>query len=202
MINRRLRPLVFSALAMAAVWIIAGAAFHLSGQAGMTAEKVRQFTLAADLATLSAADRARALAGLADRVNALPFEERRKWRRAAEWKKWFAEMTEAERRQFIAATLPTGFKQTLAAFGQLPADQRKQFVADAIQRLREDGAAGLNQSVADYGPGGPPPLSPDLENQVRLEGLQQYYSDTSAEAKAELAPLLEEMQRQIQAAKP
>jgi hypothetical protein len=163
----------------------------------MTADKVRQFTLATDLAQLSAADRAQAISGLAERVNALAFEERLKWRRTDDWKKWFAAMTEAERRRFIAATLPIGFKQTLEAFGQLPPDQRKQFVTDAIQRLREDGAAGINKTMADYGPNGPPPLSPELENQVRALGMRQLYTDSSAETKAELAPLLEEMQRQL-----
>jgi hypothetical protein len=200
--NRRLRPLVFAALALVVVWAATVTAFHFSGKARMTAEKVRQFTLATDLAGLSPAAREQAIADLAARVNALPFDERLKWRRTDEWKKWFAEMTEAERRKFIAATLPTGFKQTLEAFGQLPADQRRQFVADAIQRMREDGAAGINKSVADYGSSGPPPLSPELENQVRLMGLQQFYSDTSAGTKADLAPLLEEMQRQIQGGRP
>jgi hypothetical protein len=197
--NRRRRPLLFAALALVAVWMATVTAFHFSGKARMTAEKIRQFTLATDLTNLSPADRDEKIRALADRVNALPFDERLKWRRTDEWKKWFAEMTEAERRQFIVATLPTGFKQTLEAFDQLPADQRRQFVADAIQRLREDGAAGINQSLADYGPGGPPPLSPELEKQARVLGLQEFYSDSSAESKAELAPLLEEMQRQLQA---
>lgn len=197
--NRRHRPLIFAALALLAVWAATWTAFHLSGKTKMTADKVRQFTLATDFAQLSAAERAQAISGLADRVNALAFDERLKWRRTDNWKKWFAAMTDAERRKFIAATLPTGFKQTLEAFSQLPPEQRKQFVADAIQRMREDGASGINRSVADYGPNGPPPLSPELENQVRVQGLQQFFTDSSAETKVELAPLLEEMQRQIQA---
>jgi hypothetical protein len=195
--NRRHRPLISAALALVAVWAATWTAFHFAGKTKMTADKVRQFTLATDLAQLSAADRAQAISGLAERVNALAFEERLKWRRTDDWKKWFAAMTEAERRRFIAATLPIGFKQTLEAFGQLPPDQRKQFVTDAIQRLREDGAAGINKTMADYGPNGPPPLSPELENQVRALGMRQLYTDSSAETKAELAPLLEEMQRQL-----
>jgi hypothetical protein len=197
--NRRHRPLLFAAVALAIVWGATVMAFHLAGKTRMTAEKVRQFTLSIDLAKLSAADRDQAIADLAARVNALTFEERLKWRRGDEWKKWFAVMTEAERRKFIAATLPTGFQQTLNAFSQLPTGQRKKFIDDAVQRLKEDGNAGLNRSVADYGQSGPPPLSPELENQVRALGMKQLYSDSSAEAKAELAPLLEEMQRQIHA---
>ena len=195
--NRRHRPWLFAALGLVVVWGATVTAFHLAGNAQMTAEKVRQFTLATDFSQLSAAARDQAITQLADRVNALAFAERLKWRRGDEWKKWFAAMTEAERRKLVAATLPTGFKQTLEAFNQLPAAERKKFVADAVQRLREDGAAGLNRSVADYGRSGPPPLSPELENQIRALGMKQLYSDSSAESKAELAPLLEEMQRQF-----
>jgi hypothetical protein len=195
--NRRHRPLIFTAVALVAVWAATWTAFHLAGKTRMTAEKIRQFTLSMDLARLSAADRDQAILDLADRVNALAFEERLKWRRSDEWKKWFAAMTEAERRKFIAAMLPTGFQQTLEAFSQLPADQRKKIIDDSIQRLKEDGAIGINKSVGDYGPNGPPPLSPELENQVRALGMKQLYTDSSAETKAELAPLLEEMQRQI-----
>jgi hypothetical protein len=185
--NRRHRPLIFAVVALVVVWAATWTAFHLAGKTRMTAEKIRQFTLSMDLAKLSAADR----------VNALAFAERLKWRRSDEWKKWFAAMTEAERRKFIAATLPTGFQQTLEAFSQLPADQRKKFIDDSIQRLKEDGATGINKSVGDYGPNSPPRLSPELENQVRALGMKQLFTDSSAETKAELAPLLEEMQRQI-----
>jgi hypothetical protein len=195
--NRRHRPLLLAALGLVAIWAGTWAAFHFAGKSRMTAEKVRQFTLTIDLAKLSPEARDQAVGGFADRVNALAFDERLKWRRSDEWKKLFATMTEAERRKFIAATLPTGFQQTLEAFGQLPADQRQQFIDDSIQRLKEDGAAGINGSVADYGPNGPPPLSPELEDQVRALGMQQLYTESSAETRAELGPLLAEMQRQM-----
>jgi hypothetical protein len=195
--NRRHRPLLLAALALVVVWAATWTAFHFAGKARMTAEKVREFTLSIDLAKLSPADRDKAISDLADQVNALAFEERLKWRRSDEWKKWFAMMTEEERRKFIAATLPTGFQQTLEAFSQLPADQRKKFIDDSVQRLKEDGASGINKTVGDYGTNGPPPLSPELESQVRALGMRQLFTDSSAETRAELAPLLEEMQRQI-----
>src|SRR5580693_6292250 len=102
--NRRHFPLLLAALALVAVWAATWTAYHFAGKTRMTAEKVRQFTLTIDLAKLSPADRDQALSDFADRVNALAFEERLKWRRSDEWKKLFATMTEAERRKFIAAT--------------------------------------------------------------------------------------------------
>src|ERR1039457_5269938 len=113
--NRRHRPLIFAVVALVVVWAATWTAFHLAGKTRMTAEKIRQFTLSMDLAKLSAADRDQAIRDLADRVNAVAFAERLKWRRSDEWKKWFAAMTEAERRKFIAAALPAGFQPTRAA---------------------------------------------------------------------------------------
>jgi hypothetical protein len=46
------------------------------------------------------------------------------------------------------------------------------------------------------GGGGPPqPISPELEQRIRTLGLQTYFTQSSAQTKAELAPLLEELQR-------
>ena len=106
-------------------------------------------------------------------------------------------MTEAERLKFIEATLPTGFKQMMDAFSQLPDDRRKKFIDDAMKRLRDEGANGINKTAGDYGKNGPPPLSPELENKVRELGLKELYTDSSAETKAELAPLVEQMQQLV-----
>ena len=188
---------MFAGISLVAVWIVALSIFHFSGGLKMTAEKVQQYLEATDLARLSAAQRAKALAEFADKVNALSIEERVKWRRSEGWKQWFAGMTEAERSRFIDATLPTGFKQIMEAFSQLPDEKRKKLIDDAVNRIKQSGAAGVNGSIGDYGKNGPPPLSPDLERQVRAIGLNALYTESSSETKAELAPLLEQINQQI-----
>jgi hypothetical protein len=80
------------------------------------------------------------------------------------------------------------------AYSQLPEDQRKKFIDDAVNKLKQ---AGVNQSVGDYGKNGPPPLSPELEQKVREIGLKELFTDSSPETKAELGPLLEQMESQI-----
>jgi hypothetical protein len=195
--NRRFRPLIFAAVALAAVWVAAWTAYHFADKAKVTAEKLDQFAAANDLAKLSGAARDKAISDFINLINGLSYDERMKWRRGEEWKKWFAAMSEAERLKFIEATLPTGFKQMMDAFTQLPDDKRKRFIDQSVKRLKEQGADGVNQTAGDFGKNGPPPLSPELEQKVRELGIKQLYTGSSAETKAELAPLLEEMQRQI-----
>ncbi len=195
--NRRFRPLIFAALALVAVWGVAWTVYHFAGQSKMTAEKLQAYITANDLTKLSAPAREKTIGDFADKVNQLSLEERMNWRRGDDWKKWFAAMTEAERGKFIEATLPTGFKQMMDAFSQLPDDKRKKFIDDAMRRMKEQGANGMNKSVGDYGKNGPPPLSSELEQKVRQLGLKELYTDSSAETKAELAPLLDELGRQV-----
>lgn len=195
--NRRFRALIYAAGALVAVWAVALAIFHFSGMTRMTVGKLDQYVDATDLNRLSAQGRDKAISDFADMVNSLSVEERMKWRLEDGWKKWFAEMTEAERARFIDKTLPTGFKQVLDSFSQLPEDQRKQFIDEAVARLKQAGAGGVDKSLVNYGTNGPPPLSPELEQKAREIGLKELYTHSSPETKAELAPLLEQLQIQL-----
>jgi hypothetical protein len=195
--NRRFRPLIFAGIALVLVWAVALTVYHFASRTKMTAEKLDQYAASLDFARLSAAERDKAISNFASKVNALTYEERLKWRLGEDWKKWFNSLTEAERLKFIEATLPTGIKQMLDAFSALPDDRRKKIIDDSIKRLQQEGANGGNNAGGDYGRNGPPPLSPELEQKARELGLQTFYSQSSAETKAELAPLLEQMQQSM-----
>jgi len=197
--NRRTRPLIYAGIALAGVWLVAMGAFFYLRNLKVTAEKLTRYESAIDLNRLQAAERARTLRQFEDMINAMPADERRRWRTEDGWKRIYGEMTDEERGQFIEATLPSGFKQMMDSFAAMPEDQRKKVVEDAINNLRQ----GRPNSPSDgsgsgYGTNGPPPLSPELEQQVRQLGLKAYYGQSSAEIKVELAPLMEEIQNQIQ----
>lgn len=198
MLNQRQRFLVWAIAAIVGIWAVAWAGQWYFGHLKMTAEKVRAYVDSVDFAHLTGDARARALKELEDKLNSLTYEERQKLRTQRLIDGWFKEMTEDEKAQFIGATMPTGIKQMLNAFQQLPEDKRKRVVDDTLKNLRETNQrAATNSMVAQNGTNAPP-ISPELEAKIRTIGLNSFYSQSSAETKAELAPVLEEMQRTME----
>ena len=187
---RQLRFLVCAVAAIAGIWTAAVAGHWYLETLKMTADKVRAYMESVDFAHLTGDARARALAELEAKLNALSYEERQKLRLQHLIDAWFKQMTEAEKSQFLAATLPTNFKQMINAFQQLPDDKRKRLIDNTLNNLRN--------ANAQQGNGNGPAVSPELEQEIRNIGLNTYYSTSSAETKAELAPVLEELQHQME----
>jgi len=104
----------------------------------MTAEKVRTYVGSIDLSRLSGEARARAIRGLSDRLNRLSLEERRRVRLEGQWGHWFEQMTETEKGEFIEATLPTGFRQMLVSFEQMPEQNRMVAIEEAVKTTSRD----------------------------------------------------------------
>ena len=196
--QHRRRPIVYAIAGLAAVWLLAAAGWTIAHRAKVTAEKVAERMRAVDLAKLTGDARANALDELARMMVALPVEERRRARLDGSWEQWFAAMSEEEKGRFIEATMPSGFKQMLASFEQLPEDKRKETINRALRDLKKSreelGAAGAFGPERGGGAVRPAELSPELQQKVVKMGLKSFYSESSAQSKAELAPLLEEMQ--------
>ena len=198
MFSQRQRPFFLAVAALILIWVAAIAGYHIAQNVKVTPDKVRAYTASLDFSRLSAAERAAAVQRLAAMLNALTLEERQSLRLDHTVYKWFDQMTEEEKGAFLAATMPTGFKQMITAFENLPADKRQRVVDQAVKQMKDARArmAATGQL--------PPPgtngvvLSQDLQDKVVKIGLQTYYSQSSAQAKAELAPLLEEMQRTME----
>jgi hypothetical protein len=203
--NRRTRSLITGASLVVFFSLVAWVVYGIAQNSKMTAERLRQYENSMDLAKLSGAERADALRKLEQRINELSPEERRKSRLEPEWRQWFDRMTEAEKGQFIDATLPSGFSQWLDKFDKLPQDQRQTAVDAALKKLKEthqlltDRDPGEEKSM--YGTNGAPVLTASLWQRAQTVGLRTFYSESSAEAKAELGPFLEEVQRQMQTGK-
>jgi hypothetical protein len=195
--NPRHKPLATAAGVLVAVWVVAMTGFVIAKNAKVTGEKVRAYLADTDLTKLQGADRAKALKRLADYMNQLPADERRTTRMDREWEKWFKTMTDQEKGDLIEATMPSGVTQMLTAFEQLPPEKRKKAVEDSLRRMRE--ARNDPRNAGQWqGWDAPPPLSPELQQRAAAAGLGAFYSQSSAQTKAELAPLLEEIQRSME----
>jgi hypothetical protein len=199
MVTQRRKPILIAIIAVALVWALACTGYLVANHYKVTPEKVANYLRSHDLKNLSSADREKALQDLARQLNSLSAEDRRKARLDREWNPWFASMTEAEKGKFIEDTMPSGFKQMLNAFEQLPPEKRKKAVDDALKNMRKtrdtaDADADAPDPKQD-GPNRMGELSPDLQKKVVQIGLKSFYSESSAQTKAELAPVMEEIQR-------
>jgi hypothetical protein len=184
------------------VWVLAMTGHAYLESLKMTAEKVRAYMESLDFGGLTGDARANAIKGLEDRLNSLPYEERQRLRLQHLIDTWFNEMTEAEKSQFVEATMPTGFKQMINAFEQLPDDKRHRLIDNTLNNLRNASDRPMrgfqNSTNGPAGGTNAPVISPELEAQIRSIGLKTFYSQSSAEMKAEMAPVLEELQHQMQ----
>jgi hypothetical protein len=198
MVNPRWRPLIYSLAALALIWAVAMAGYTIARNARVTPEKIRAYVAGTDFAHLSHADRASAIDKLARMLNSLSLEERRKARLDGVAWRWFNDMTEEEKSSFIEATMPTGFKQMLTAFEQLPEEKRHKAIDDTLRRVREARAKDPSGSSTNRQGTNAPVLSPELEAKMRSIGLQTFYSQSSAQTKAELAPVMEELQHSME----
>ena len=198
MLSQRQRAVTWAGVGLIAIWAAAFTGYSVFKGLKVTAEKVRIYVATVDLSKLSGEERARAIQRLADLLNKLSPEERRQMRLGREAEGWFTLMTEEEKGAFIEATMPTGFKQMISAFEDQPPERRQRAIDNALKRLREASSEMASQRAVFGGGTNRPPLSPELEEKVRTIGLKTFYSQSSAQTKAELAPLLEELQRAME----
>ncbi len=202
----RRRFLIGAAVVVVVAWGLALGGFHWARHTRPSAEGLGRFLQATPLGQLDDAARARALRRLAELLNGLPAEERQKARLQGLWQVWLAEMTEAEQLAFVESTAPTGFRQMLDAFERLEPGQRQRTIDDAMRRLGEARSAMAEAEASDGGappPGsglaGPSPvLTDEARERVAKLGLKAYYAGSSARTKAELAPMLEELQEAME----
>ena len=189
MFSRQYRFLARANASLVVIWLVAWGGHRFLENHKMTAEKVRAYVETVNFSELTGAARAKALKDLEDMLNALPYQERQRLRGEHLMNDWLAKMTDEEKAQFIEATMPTGFKKMISAFEQMPDEKRKRIIDDAMKNLR----SGKNRPTA-----GASAISPELEAKIRTIGLNAFYSQSSAQTKAELAPFLEELQRQME----
>ena len=193
--SRQQRPVLIAFGAIVLAWLLAWSGYVISRHSKMTAEKVRQYQSSMDLAHLSATDRLKALKGLAERLNALSPEERHKWQLDLDW---FRQLTEEEKAFFIEVFMPGEMQLALKMFEKWPKERQHEEIDKALKKLRANTINPRSNRQAGMNGTNGPLFSPELDNKIRTMGLNALYTKGSAQTKADLAPLLMEVQRQFE----
>ena len=191
MANSRQRPLLLAIAAIVLVWLMAWMGYTLAKKSKMTAQRVYAYQNSLDWDHMSPEERRKALQALVDKLNALSPDERNRWHFDQEW---FRRLTDEEKSWFVEAFMPGEMKRALAIFEQQSKEKQQQDIDDAMRDLREH-AANPHRSNNDTNG---PLVSPELDKKIRTMGLNALYSQGSAQTKAEMAPLLLEIQRQME----
>lgn len=195
--NPRRRLLLVSISILAVAWAVAVGGFLWSRSAKATPERIAAYLRTLDWKSMSEAQRAAAIRKLADWLNALSPEDRRKARMDPRFRDLFRDFSMQDKEAFLELTIPTGLSQMLTAFEQMPEEKRRRAIGESIRRLREARDRGEGME-GPGGPGGSPDASPELQEKVVKMGLKSFYENSSADLKVEVSPLLEEIQRSME----
>jgi hypothetical protein len=176
-----------AALLLAAVWLIAGGVIFLTRQARPTPESLAKLVEKQQLDGQTASQRAEAIQEVADQLNGLSYEQRREVRLSRKLDGFFRGLTAEEQARFLDLTLPSGFKQMMDAFNKMEPEKRKKFVERALTEMKEREGEEPTAGSEDPNVG-----------KIIDQGLRSFYSDASAEVKMDMAPLIEQMQKNLQ----
>ncbi len=174
-------------LVLAGVWALAAGAIHWLHASQPTAASITDYLAHTRLDARSARDRAKTIRRVEDQLNDVTFDERQRLQRSGVTRQFFRALTPAEQAAFLAATLPADFRQMMEAFNQMEPAKRKTFVEHALEEMKKHAGEG------------PPPGTDDgMSRRVIDQGLKSFYTDASSDTKLDLAPLIEQMQRNLQ----
>jgi hypothetical protein len=172
---------------VAAVWIIAAVVIHFARAEQPTAATVTAYVQSLDLDSLQGDARARAIALMEDMMNRISFDDRQQLDRDRITHQFLHQLTPDEQGAYLDATLPTGFAQLMDSFNKMDPERRRQIVSDALERMKEHPGeplgSGTDSAIAQH---------------VINQGLKAFYSDASADTKLDLAPLINQIQQNLE----
>jgi len=182
-------PWIKFAIVLAAIWMVAGGIIFLARAAKPTPAKVVQYLDAHPAAGASSQDQAKMVDTVAAQLNGLTYEERREVRMSRKLDAFFRALPPDQQSRFLDLTLPAGFKQMMDALNKMTHEKRKEFVDKALADMKKHEDDEL------------PPDKRQLDatgEKIVNQGFRSFYSDASAETKMDVAPLIEQLQRNLQ----
>lgn len=186
-----MRPLwIKAALVLAAIWLVVAAVAWWARSAKPSPESIAKYIDSHQLEGRSPRERQEVIENVASQLNRLTYEERRGVRLERKPDKFLKHLTPEEQALFLDRTLPQGFKQMMEAFNRMTPERRQKFVDKAIEDMRKDREDGNDARQ--------PNLDDENVQKIVNTGLKSFYSEASAATKLDFAPLIEEMQQNLQ----
>ncbi len=181
------RSVWFKAVAvLAAVWLAIGGIVWWARSAKATPESIARYIAEHSVAGKAPAEREKIVRKVAAELNELEYEQRREMRMGKRLDGFYRSLNQGEQGLFLDATLPAGFRQMMEAFNKMAPEERKKIVDKALRDMQSH-------------EGEKPPENDDPNVQkIVQQGLRSFYSDASADVKLDLAPLVEQMQKNVQ----
>lgn len=183
----RLRSWVWGLVILTAVWSAAAGVIIAARAWQVTADDVAEYAEARSLDDLNGDARADRVAALADMVNRLPLEDRRRREVRRAVRARFMEMTPDERAAYLDATLPRGMQQMMQAINDMPREERRQLVERALDDMRSDASDRDRGQMVEA-------IGQEAVDRIVEEGMRSYLRDAHHETKLDLQPLVEQMQ--------
>jgi hypothetical protein len=171
------------------IWALAGGLIYWARSIKPTPESVMRYLDEHSVADASANERSRMLEKLAKQLNELSYAERREVRMSRKLDHFFRALPPDDQSRFLDLTLPAGFRQMMDALNKMTPEKRKQFVDKAL--------ADMKKHEGDEAPEEQRQLDANSQKMIN-EGFRAFYSDASAQTKMDVAPLIEQIQRNLQ----
>jgi|GEM_PF-523409 len=192
--------LIKAAIGLIAVWIVVVGLAKIAGARVATPERaleiVQDYPLTDDLTPTERGKRIDRLVGI---VNRLDFNQRQEMRTQedeleagqADMQAYFEAMTAEEKVRFVEETMEHHFKAVMHAFNEMDKEERQKVVARVRRDMeKNDGGRAELEELEN--------TDREIFDKIVQQGVRSYYQEANAEAKMDLAPLLEEMQGRIQ----
>ena len=181
-----------AALILAVVWAIVGGVMWWARASKVTPEVLMAYVESHPIEGKAPGERRKTMEAVAKKLNHLTYEERREVRLSRKLDSFFRTLNPDEQSQFLDLTLPEGFRQMMEALNKMTPEKRKAFVDKTLEQLRKEEGQNLPDDARER-------MEQD-ENMQKIvdQGLKSFYSEASAETKMDLAPVIEQMQRNLQ----
>lgn len=168
------------------IWLVAVVAIGISRSARPTPQKLQAYVEAHPIIGLDGTKRQKILESTAAQLNRLNFDQRRELQESGTLRRFFENLTAEERGKFLEMTLPEGFRQMMTGLNKMTPEKRQRLVQRALDDLRKNSPRSAER------------IPEDEVKKILSQGVSSFYEEANAEVKLDFAPVLEELQKNIE----